>query len=270
VRPEPIQWATFYKNFKGLCGLDLNAYKQDQLQRRIISMVDTIGLQSLEEFWAYVKKDQKNQMWFLDKLAINVSELFRNVEKWIELEQKVLPELLSRSRTLKTWSAGCSYGAEAHSLAMILDRKFPGSHTIVGTDIDQAALTQARSGKFVDADVKGIPAEYKNAYLKQIDGWWMASANLQKYLKFKTGNLLSDVFESGFDLIMCRNVVIYFTEETKNSLYEKFFRALKPGGYLFVGSTERIINSREVGYEVTLPFYYRKPVQGEHVWRNAS
>jgi chemotaxis protein methyltransferase CheR len=250
VHPEQIQWATFYRNLKSASGLDLYAYKQDQLQRRILSMVDSKGLDSLEGFWGYLKQSGANMNWFLDKLAINVSELFRNTEKWVELREKVLPSLLRQSPRLKIWSAGCSFGAEAHSVAIILDKYFPGSHTILGTDIDHAALEQAKSGTFNDADMRGVPADVRSAYFTNSNGVWIANPKLKRYLNFKYGNLLCDTFENG--------------------LYEKFFRSLKPGGYLFVGSTERIFNSREVGFETPLPFFYRKPTQGEQVWRNAS
>lgn len=270
VHPSQEQWQAFYRNLKTSTGLDLNAYKQDQLQRRILSMADTKGHGSLEEFWGYLKSQPDNVKWFMDKLAINVSELFRNPEKWVELENRVLPELLKQSSRLKIWSAGCSFGAEAHTLAIILDRSFPGPHTIVGTDIDQAALAQAREGKFIEPDMKNVAPDVRKAYFTTDGTYWFANPKLKKYLTFKTGNLLSDAFDTGFDLIVCRNVVIYFTEETKNILYEKFYRALKPGGYLFVGSTERIVNSREIGFETPLSFYYKKPMQGVQVWRNAS
>jgi chemotaxis protein methyltransferase CheR len=270
VHPEQIQWASFYRNLKTASGLDLNAYKQDQLQRRILSMIESKGLDTLESFWGYLKQGEDHMKWFLDKLAINVSELFRNTEKWTELREKIIPSLLSQSPRLKIWSAGCSFGAEAHSVAILLDKYFAGSHTIVGTDIDHTALDQAKAGTFNDADMRGVPADLRSTYFTHNDGVWTASPKLKRYLNFKYGNLISDTFDTGFDMILCRNVVIYFTEETKNSLYDKFFRSLKPGGYLFVGSTERIFNSRDIGFETPLPFFYRKPTQGEHVWRNAS
>jgi len=270
AHPSAEQWASFYRAFQGNTGLDLVSYKQDQLQRRILSMVDSKSLNSLEEFWTMLRGSDDNVRWFLDKLAINVSELFRNAEKWREMQDVILPELRKQTPRLKVWSAGCSYGAEAYTLAMILDSHFPGTHQITGSDIDEAALSQARRGEFSDADVRNVPPALKAAYLRQEGSVWTAETTLRRYVTFKTGNLLRDTFESGFDLIMCRNVVIYFTEPAKEALYTKFFRALRPGGYLFVGSTERIFNSRDLGFDTPLPFFYRKSLQGETVWRNAS
>ena len=263
-------WAAHYAAVKQKTGLDLNQYKPNQLQRRIVSMAESKQHKSLSEFSSWALSSSENTAWFLDRLAINVSELFRNPEKWEELRLKVLPQLVKTSPRLKCWSAGCSYGAEAYTLAMLLDRNFPGAHRIVGTDIDQAALAQAKEGRFNDSDVKGVPNEYRSQYLTKLDGEWRANRKLAAMLEFKTQNLLGDRFDSGFDLILCRNVVIYFTDEAKDLLYQRFFQALKPGGVLFVGSTERLGKAQETGYEAIIPFFYRKPMIGNDTWRNAS
>jgi len=251
--------------------LDLNLYKQDQLQRRILGMMEARGASNLDSFWKIVGSSDAEIQWFMDKLAINVSELFRNPEKWTEMENVVLPELLARTTRLKCWSAGCSYGAEAHTLAAVMDRKFPGSHTILGSDIDAAALAQAQRGEFSESDVRFVPKPYQDAYFEKQANGWRAKPNLKKYLTFKRGDLLADRFDTGFDLIMCRNVVIYFTDPAKEELYRKFYGALKPGGILFVGSTERIFSAKEIGFTTSIPFFYQKPMEGKTTaWRNAS
>ncbi|MFM9872907.1 MAG: CheR family methyltransferase [Fimbriimonadaceae bacterium] len=267
--PKPAEWQEFYSQFKRKTGLDLDLYKANQLQRRIVSMVGQQSCENLNEYWQWLAKSPANVEWFLDRLAINVSELFRNPEKWVEMEKEILPLLLKSSPRLKIWSAGCSYGAEALTLAMILDKKFPGSHRIVGSDIDTAALNQAKAGQFSKSDTRCVPAEYKT-YLQEKQGEFFADEKLRKNLIFQKCNLLGDRFDTGYDLIMCRNVVIYFTDEAKDELYEKFFRSLKPGGILFVGSTERISRSEEIGFRTEKPFYYQKPITGDREWRNAS
>lgn len=270
MHPSPAQWTEFYAAMRKKTGLDLSQYKANQLQRRIISMADSKQCRDLHQFWQFVGASQENVRWFLDKLAINVSELFRNPEKWVELEKHVIPELRKSSANLRCWSAGSSYGAEAHSLAALLDLRFPGRHTIVGTDIDESALAQANKGVFSDQDVRGVPKTFAGYFVAQGDGTYLAKPELRRYLTFKKQNMLSDPFEKGWDLILCRNVVIYFTEEAKADLYKRFYDALRPGGILFVGSTERVLNSREIGYETALPFFYRKPTVGDQAWRTAS
>ena len=233
-------------------------------------MMETKGHKNLSEFWSMLDSSSENIAWFLDRMAINVSELFRNPQKWEELKTQVLPSLLKTTQKLKCWSAGCSYGAEAYSLAMVLDQDFPGSHTIIGTDIDDTALAQANAATFSEADVRGVPQAYKSKYLKPNGSTWVASENLKKYVSFKKQNMLADRFDSNFDLILCRNVVIYFTEEAKDELYRKFYSALKPGGILLVGGTERIFGSENLGFTSPIPFFYQKPPQGEKIWQNAS
>lgn len=264
-------WGDFYSLMKRKTGLDLNLYKQDQLQRRILGMMESRGANVLEEFWKIISASNTETQWFMDKLAINVSELFRNPEKWVEMEKVILPNLLKTTSKLRCWSAGCSYGAEAHTLAAIFDMKFPGNHTILGSDIDAAALSQAQKGEFSDADVKLMPKAYQTQYFEKNATGWQAKPVLKKYLSFRRGDLLADRFETGFDLIMCRNVVIYFTDAAKEDLYRKFYGALKPGGYLFVGSTERIFSAKEIGFTTSIPFFYQKPMEGKATeWRNAS
>lgn len=270
MQANPSEWQTFYAQVKRRTGLDFDLYRANQLQRRILSMAEHKDHADLEGFWNWINASQANVDWFLDRIAINVSELFRNPEKWRDLESHILPELLSRANNLKVWSAGCSYGAEAHSLAMLLHDKFPGNHKITGSDIDQEALAQAKRGEFSEGDVKSVPDPYKAKYLKKEGASWFATPEIKKYLTFKKQNLLADRFESGFDLIMCRNVVIYFTEEAKNQLYQKFFDSLKPGGILFVGSTERIFNADQIGFQTARPFFYQKPKIEDKQWRNAS
>ena len=263
-------WKTFYSKMKARTGLDFDLYRANQLQRRIISMAENKGHRDLVTFWKFLAESQDNIDWFCDRIAINVSELFRNREKWDEMEKVVLPDLLKKTSTLKVWSAGCSYGAEAHSLAMILESKFKGGHQIKGTDIDLAALAQAKAGQFSQNDVKCVPDAYRTKYLKQEGTDWFATPDIKRYLSFNKQNLLADRFERDFDLIMCRNVVIYFTDEAKNELYRRFFDSLKPGGVLFVGSTERIFQAEEIGFNVYKPFYYQKPLLEDKKWRNAS
>ncbi len=269
MHPKPQEWNEFYAAMLKKSGLDLHQYKANQLQRRIVQMALSKDATSLKNFWEMIMSEREGLVWFQDRLAINVSELFRNPEKWVELEQKVLPELIQNNKRLKIWSAGCSYGAEAHSIACILAEKFGTGHQIIGSDIDQAALTQAKAGEFNRNDMRGVPKTYQK-YFEQKGDQWVASPQIKKYMTYKTGNLLADRFDTGYDLICCRNVVIYFTEDAKAALYQKFANALKPGGILFVGGTERISNSEKFDFTSKISFFYQKSSERQSTWRNAS
>ncbi len=270
MHPKQSDWDNFYGKMKKASGLDLYQYKAGQLQRRILSMAETKRVKSLDEFWTHISNEKDGITWFMDRLAINVSELYRNPEKWEEMRTKILPELLKKRSRIKAWSAGCSIGAEAHSLATLFANDFPGGHTILGTDIDMEALAQAKSGTYKDSEMRAVPPQIRSKYFDKTGDTYVANEQIKKYLTFRKGNLLADRFDLGFDLIMCRNVVIYFTDEAKDELYAKFYRALAPGGYLFVGSTERIHNYSDIGFESSTPFFYQKPLHEEKKWQIAS
>jgi chemotaxis protein methyltransferase CheR len=243
-------------------GLDLQQYKRPQMERRLRSMAERVGARNLEEYWAILEKDQRQFNQFIDRITINVSELFRNPEKFDELRRVILPELRRLGSPLKVWSAGCSYGAEPYSLAILLEEMRPLSYHILATDVDETILSKAKEGVFAPEDMRNVSPEWKQKYFVQQDDRYQAKPELKRNIVFRKHNLLADPFDTGFHLIVCRNVVIYFTEEAKNRLYERFFQSLVPGGVLFVGSTERIFNYRELGFEMPLSFFYRKPAVG--------
>jgi chemotaxis protein methyltransferase CheR len=262
-QPQELQWSRFYRHMHLVSGIDLDLYKPEQLQRRILAMARDRKAGTLDEFWEMIADKPDGVRWFTDKLAINVSEMYRNPVKWEELKDRVLPHLLENSPNLRCWSAGCSFGAEAHTLAVILDVHFPGEHTILGTDIDASSLKQARRGEFTETEMRSVPPEVRKTYFElDPNSWnWIARPSLKRYLTFEEHNLLCDRFETGYDLILCRNVVIYLTEYAKADLFKRFFQSLKPGGVLFLGSTERIHSPHEIGFTSHLPMFYRKPLE---------
>ncbi len=179
----------------------------------------------------------------------------------MELETTVLPELMRTSPKLSIWSAGCSTGAEPYSLAMILDALSPHTkHRILATDLDIEMLNKAKQGHYVNNELKNVSTARLKKYFKLDEGGATVNDVIKSRVEFKKHNLLLDNFESNFDIILCRNVVIYFTEEAKETLYRRFFTALRPGGVLFVGGTEAILTFRDIGFQHYLPFFYRKPL----------
>jgi chemotaxis protein methyltransferase CheR len=143
---------------------------------------------------------------------------------------------------------------------MIIEDTAPyKQYQILATDLDIAALAKAREGQYLDSDVKNVPSKYIPKYLTaRTDGVVKVDESLKRHIKFTQHNLLSDPFTGQYDLIVCRNVVIYFTDDAKEKLYARFANSLKTGGMLFVGGTEIIRNSRGVGLEPFIPFVYIK------------
>ncbi len=253
-------WETFKQKLFAKSTINLNDYKPAQMQRRITNLMTRHGATSYVAFFDMVDRNPQLYKDFIDFLTINVTEFFRTPEKFDELEKRVIPDLLAKNSKLSIWSAGCSIGAEPYSIAMILNELTPNSrHRIFATDLDVEILGKAKKGIYTMNELKNMPTPRLTKYFKQTDGNFHLNDDIKSRVEFKRHNLLLDKFETGFDMILCRNVVIYFTEEAKDALYRRFFAALKPGGVLFVGGTEAILNFRDMGYQSYIPFFYRKP-----------
>ena len=219
------------------------------------------GMRTLHEYYKLLEKDKFRLEEFTNMLTINVSEFFRNSEKFLELENKYLPELLSKKQNLKIWSAGCSIGAEIYSVAMLLNKlKVLEKCELIASDFDQNILNKAQAGIYSKQELGTIPEEYKKYFVEMSDKVekYKIDPKISKSVRFERRDLLNSTFEKGFDLILCRNVVIYFTDEAKDKLYKNFYGSLVPGGILFIGSTERINNYRELGYTIKTSFFYQK------------
>lgn len=254
-------WELFKQKLFAKSNIDLNQYKPAQMQRRITNLMNRHGVATYMAFFQLLETNPKLYKDFIDYLTINVTEFFRTPEKFGELEEKVIPDLLARSPRLSVWSAGCSTGAEPYSLSMILlDRAGSSRHRILATDLDVEMLAKAKQGVYNAGELKNIPAARMDKYFVKNGDSYTVKDIAKAMVEFQRHNLLLDKFESGFDLILCRNVVIYFTEEAKDALYRRFFAALKPGGVFFVGGTEAILNFRDIGFQHYLPFFYRKPL----------
>ncbi len=253
-------WEEFKAKLRRKTEIDLDLYKAPQMQRRIMNLARRNGYDKYSAYFDKVVQDKDDFAAFIEYLTINVSEFFRTPDKFAKLETDVIPDLMKRSPKLNIWSAGCSIGAEPYSLAMILKDMTPNvRHRILATDLDIEILGKARAGIYSENELKAMSQVRKQKYFTKQDDKYAVSPEIKQRIEFKRHNLLKDPFETGFDLILCRNVVIYFTEEAKDQLYANFFKALKPGGILFVGATEAILNFRKLGYTSYQPFFYQKP-----------
>lgn len=242
-------------------GLDLLAYKRGQMERRIRVMAERAGADNLQAFAHLLTQDPLALQDFLRHVTINVSEFFRNGEKFEELRDVILPDLLRRHSRLSIWSAGCSFGAEPYSVAMILQEMMANvSFRIHATDIDSAILDRARTGIFTQEEVKSLSSQQLQRYFIPVEGGYQVTPSLQRTIHFSQHDLLRDECPQQLDLILCRNVVIYFSDEAKYRLFCRFFHALRPGGYLFIGSTERITDAGQIGFVSPRPFFYQKPI----------
>lgn len=254
-----LGYPVFRRTVLDLTGIDLDCYKGTQMERRLQTIMRRAGVGDLGAYAKLLAVTPSRVKEFQDFLTINVSEWLRNPEKFEELQKVILPDLLKKSPKLRIWSAGCSNGSEPYSVAILLDELDPnGRHQIIATDLDEEILKVARAGSYHEKDVKNVtPARRNKYFIGQTGDTVMVKPELKAKIQFERQNLLSDPFPQDLDLILCRNVVIYFTEEAKDELYRKFHRSLKPGGVLFVGGTESLLRARELGYASASPFFYR-------------
>lgn len=251
-------YPVFRRTVLELTGIDLDMYKGNQMERRLQALLRRVGAADLAQYSRLLKDDERRVKEFRDYLTINVTEFFRNPEKFKELKERILPDLLAGSQRLRVWSAGCSTGAEPYSIAIIVDELGAARKTeVLATDIDEEALRLAREGIYSERELKEVSPERLERYFVRQGERWQVSGAVRSRVQFRQMNLLTDPFPAQVDLILCRNVVIYFSEEAKDRLYRRFHEALRPGGVLFVGGTESLLRARELGFAPITPFFYR-------------
>ncbi len=245
-----------------LSGLDLGNYKSRQMRRRLDGFIDRSPAPDVRQYFDLVSRDRSALKKLMDFLTINVSEFFRDPEHWEVMGKNILPGLLRKSGRLNIWSAGCSNGAEAYTTAMVLEGLSPGnSHRIFATDLDEVTLEKARAGgPYSPADVKNVSRALLLRHFSQTDQGYFVNERLKRNLVFKRHNMLADPFETGFDMVICRNVVIYFSDQAKEQLFQKIYRSIKGDGWLFIGATEALLNARELGFQRRHASFYHKAI----------
>ena len=251
----------FKKAVLDLTKIDLNAYKEKQMKRRIDTLISKNKIVGYDNYVSALKSDKKLFEEFVNYLTINVSEFYRNPEQWQIMDRDIIHELIKKfGNNLKVWSAACSTGDEPYSLVMALSRHLPlDKIKIHATDLDKQVIAKAKVGLYGEKSIASVPADLKKRFFTKIGPSYQISDEIKSRVEFSEHNLLRDTYPTDCNLIVCRNVLIYFTEEAKEEVFRKFYKSIKPGGYLFIGNTEQIINYKEIGYTRKNSFFYGKP-----------
>ena len=250
----------FKREILVLTGIDLNSYQEKQMKRRIDTLISNHKYKGYQDYIAAIRTDKELMDEFLGYMTINVSEFYRNPEQWKLMDKDVIPELIGKfGRSLKIWSAACSTGDEPYSLVMALSRHLPMNQiNILATDIDKQVIEKAKIGLYNEKSVVSVPEDLKKKYFTKVGPSYQISEEVKDRVEFKEHNLLKDTYQTDYHLIVCRNVLIYFTEEAKDEVFRKFNASLKPGGILFIGSTEQIMNYKEINFDRKNSFFYVK------------
>ena len=248
-------------------GINLTKKKQ-LIEGRLSNHISGLGFDNYMDYFEYAKKDKTSGeiTVLLNKLTTNHTYFFRERAHFDFYENTVLPwiDKKLRSRDLRVWSAGCSTGQEAYTLAMITLNYLGASagiwdSTILESDISEKALTAAKQGIFSRDDLSEIPNSWLRRYFVSCgDDKFRVSETLRKNVAFRNFNLLSPfAFRKPFQAIFCRNVMIYFDIPAKNGIIQKFYDALLPGGYLFIGQSESL-SCCEHKFSFVKPSIYQK------------
>lgn len=258
---DEITYARLHGVVRGLLGLDLTQYKPQQMQRRIGNFIDTQAGGDVEAFVRRLRTDPPFLAAFRDMVTINVSEFFRDAAQFRVLEEQVLPEIVERRPHPSIWSAACSAGQEPYTVAMLLDELGAARRTrILATDFDETVLGRARAGgPYVADDLRQMTAERRERYIRPRDAHtFMVAPELRRLVTFRRHNLLEDDYGRGYDLVICRNVIIYFSAEAKRAVIDRFHAALAPDGVLFIGGTEALLGGDADGFAPLGGNFYRR------------
>lgn len=266
VRLTDAEFADLTGFVKQKYGIDLTK-KRVLIESRLSFELSQRGFTSFRQYLDSVKQDQSgNEMTLmLNKLTTNLSFFMREQEHFTFMEQELIPYFLKtrKNNEFRIWSAGCSSGQEAYNIAMVLDQYFGARKgnwdtTILATDISMKVLTKAQKGIYTEQELSGLPADWRSKYLtSRPDGTFQICDRIRKEVVFRPGNLMEPFhFKRPFDLIFCRNVMIYFDGPTKDGIINKFYNATSEGGYLFIGHSESIGNNTR--YKYVKPAIYQR------------
>lgn len=255
------QYEEFKRDVYKLTDIDLDLYKERQMKRRIESLIVRKGFEGFEDFYKGMKQDEGLLRTFVSYLTINVSQFYRNPQQWENFEHEMIPYLKKEyGDTFTIWSAACSTGDEPYTIAMILSEYVPLSKIhIIATDLDEDVLAFAKEGIYPAKSLSDLPHRFLDKHFKKVDdNHYAINSEIKRCVEFKKHNLLKDPYFNHIHMVVCRNVVIYFTDEAKDQVYKGFHQALEPEGILFIGSTEQILHAKELGFQSIRTFFYKK------------
>ena len=241
--------------------------KRVLIEGRLSNMVTSRGFKSFKEFidFAFADKTGKETMQLVNKLTTNHTYFLREPEHFQYLKEVLLPyfEQTVRDHDLRIWCAASSTGHEPYTIVMTIDEYFGSKASlwnlkILATDLDTDVLAKAKAAVYTEDMVKDVPEEWlKKYFVKQNDGSYRVIDRIRNMVEFKQFNLMDKIVcTKPYDLISCRNVMIYFETETKNALIERFYDVTKDGGYLFIGHAESV--GKGTKYKYVKPAIYRR------------
>jgi chemotaxis protein methyltransferase CheR len=270
IRPmTPIEFDRIRQLAFDTCGMDFAESKKDMIAARLDRTLRKLSLSSYQEYYCYVRDDPTGGALrdFIDALATNHTNFLREVDHFTFLREKFC-QVSYRGRPIRIWSAACSTGEEPYSIAMtLLDVRrhelVPGFE-IVASDISTRALDSARSGIYPIDRLRDLPPPWLTSFFEagsgKWSGWMKVKKQVRDIIRFERFNLLDSPMDYGsFDVIFCRNVMLYFSRATQEGIVKRLADRLNPGGYLFTGHTESLMGINHSLNYIRPALYQRRP-----------
>ena len=261
------------KRIKDRTGIDLSQYKDNYILRRLSSRMKVLGAATYRDYMAVLEREPGEYDKVIDAFTINVSEFFRDKEVFKVISGQVIPAIiaakkLSGRRSLRIWSAGCACGEEVYSLSMILNEALGSDYNtfsirLYASDIDEPCMAKAREGYYDPVSLKNVDKSYLTKYTTTgADGKIKVKDEIKRNVTFKSYDMIKGgKFGSFFDLILCRNVMIYFSDDQKAKLLMEFYNSLATGGYMVIGRTETLVGDSRTAFQAinSMERVYRRP-----------
>ncbi len=252
-------FSLFIQQFKAISCVDLSHYNPTQIKRRLSVFQQKHQLETYEKLIAAIKGDENLLRECMKRLTINVTEFYRDPQYWDKLKNYI-SDLTRLRLPLRLWSAGCATGEEAYSLSALLNTMVPrNSWELLASDLDSQALTTAQAGLYRKKSLKGLNTQQIAMMLTKVEtDLYSVRDRVRDKVNFFKHDLLQDEYPTNLDVILCRNVLIYFKENTKKLVLARLAQAMNPGGVLFVGASEQVMNPEDYGLVNENIFFYFK------------
>lgn len=257
--PEEV-FAAILTQLRSRRQFDLEAYKDRCIRRRIAKRLRASGARDVDDYLARLARDEDELDALLATLSIHVSQFFRNPDTFQLLERQVIPDLCRQARAvgrqeLRLWSVGCAGGEEPYSLALLLDDLRPAGLTVsvLGTDVSAPVLADAARALYEPARLAEVPAAVRNRYFTEEGGRFRLQERIRTMVRFERHNIMTDSEFPAADLILCRNVLIYFTREEQARILARFAAALPEGGGLVLGRAETLTGAERQLFRAEFP-----------------
>ena len=248
ISPDEPAFLDLTRKISREVGLSLDAYKDKCLRRRIAVRMRASGVHSYIEYQALLDRDPGEYERLKDAITINVTRFYRNTETWDQVRSNVVPQICADSRgQIRAWSAGCSSGEEPYTLAVLIAEHLDvegrpdqlGLVTIDATDIDRQCLERARAARYKSEALTDVPAHLVQHYFEAAGDEYQVAERVRDRVSVLSSDLSTDAPPGrNYQLILCRNVVIYFSRDTQERVFKQFAEALAPGGFLVLGKVE--------------------------------